>query len=310
MLRPRVPLTLTLAAALSMFATTVAAQSPEPYIVDVEGRAVRVMTAGFEDLENRGPVVVLESGAGSTLDNWDSVFSALAAFAPVLAYERAGTGESEWDGLPPTPERAVSQLHALLTQLEVPPPYILVGHSWGAVLIRSFAGRYPQEVAGLVYIDPMDFTLTRADELSALAEIGVVDGETALNAMSKAAATFISRLPPAAEAEYDVIDRFTQTPLEERGLLPTAEVPVAVLLGSKYRQPPPRPEGIEFDYEFRDYFDATIRQRVRKMSRWALESPQGLFLLSTTASHYFHGDEPDLAIDAIRRIVDLTATAR
>lgn len=273
-------------------------------MVELEGYSVRVMTGGFEHLERGRPVVVLESGAGASIGNWGPVFQAVAAFAPVVAYERGGIGESEWDGQPPIPERRTERLHGLLALLEAPPPYVLVGHSWGGYLVRYFAGRYPDELVGLVYVDPTDFTHRHAEELAALREIGVADGEAALEAMDRASAYYTSRLPPAIAAEYAVVDSLMEkVEPEERGLLPAPDVPLAILLGARYREPPPRPPGIEFGFEFRDLFQARTAQRVRKMSAWALEAREGLFVVATHASHLLHRDDPDLLIDAIRRVV-------
>ncbi len=47
----------------------------------------------------------------------------------------------------------VDDLHALLTNASIPGPYILVGHSMGAYIIRLFTSQYPQDVVGLVFID-------------------------------------------------------------------------------------------------------------------------------------------------------------
>ena len=47
----------------------------------------------------------------------------------------------------------VEELHRLLGAAGVPGPYVLVGHSFGGLLVRLYAARYPQEVAGLVLVD-------------------------------------------------------------------------------------------------------------------------------------------------------------
>ena len=86
------------------------------------------------------PVVVFESGAGMPLETWDPILEKVAAFAPVVAYDRSGTGQSPWDGQPPTPQRANQRLKRLLELLGVPSPFVLVGHSWGGALARYFAG--------------------------------------------------------------------------------------------------------------------------------------------------------------------------
>jgi pimeloyl-ACP methyl ester carboxylesterase len=48
----------------------------------------------------------------------------------------------------------VDELHALLTGANEPGPYILVGHSYGARVARLFAATYPEEIAGMVLMDP------------------------------------------------------------------------------------------------------------------------------------------------------------
>jgi pimeloyl-ACP methyl ester carboxylesterase len=52
-----------------------------------------------------------------------------------------------------TAQQGVADLHALLMAAKEPRPYLLVGHSWGGLIARLFAGTYPDEVSGLVLID-------------------------------------------------------------------------------------------------------------------------------------------------------------
>ena len=121
--------------------------------VDIDGRRVRVRTLGAES-SNQGTLVVFEAGASNSLGVWDRVLPEVAAFAPTLAYDRAGLGESEWDDQPPTPQHVADRLRRVLASTGAKPPYVLVGYSWGGILIRYFAGLYPSEVAGLVFVDP------------------------------------------------------------------------------------------------------------------------------------------------------------
>jgi pimeloyl-ACP methyl ester carboxylesterase len=137
--------------------------SPTTRMVYVDGIRIRVGTAGFDNRKPDEPVVVFEGGASASLETWDSVLPSVAQFAPVVAYDRAGTGQSAWDALPPTPDRVATRLSRLLSQIGVDPPYVLVGHSWGGALVRYFAGQHPRDVIGVLYIDPTDITVTRAD---------------------------------------------------------------------------------------------------------------------------------------------------
>lgn len=47
-----------------------------------------------------------------------------------------------------------SELHVLLERADIPPPYILVGHSFGTIVARLFAARHSRDVVGLVLVDP------------------------------------------------------------------------------------------------------------------------------------------------------------
>ena len=69
------------------------------------------------------------------------VFAELATLAPVVAYDRAGNGQSPADGQPATPAHIAARLHALLGAAGIPPPYVLVGHSWGGPLILHVRGK-------------------------------------------------------------------------------------------------------------------------------------------------------------------------
>ena len=130
-------------------------QVPTPSLVEVGGRKVNVQVAGTA--RPGAPTVVFESGFGSQVATWNGLQSDIAAVTRTIAYDRAGVGKSD----PATTQRTVKQiateLHDLLAKLNAPPPYVLVGHSYGGPIIHTFGAMFPREVVGLVYIDPTDF---------------------------------------------------------------------------------------------------------------------------------------------------------
>jgi pimeloyl-ACP methyl ester carboxylesterase len=101
------------------------------------------------------PTVILESGAGVPALGWKFVQPDVAKFTRVCSYDRAGYG---WSDPPPvtaprTSLQVAKELHALLQNASVPPPYVLVGHSLGGYNIRVYNAQYPGEVAGAVFVD-------------------------------------------------------------------------------------------------------------------------------------------------------------
>ena len=103
-------------------------------MVVVEGHPMRVITDGLDGRGPQQPAVIFESRAGSPIRVEDPIFSSVASFAPVVAYDRSGIGDSPWDSLAPTPERVAIRLRILLSELGAAAPYVLVGHSWGGPL--------------------------------------------------------------------------------------------------------------------------------------------------------------------------------
>jgi pimeloyl-ACP methyl ester carboxylesterase len=100
------------------------------------------------------PTVVFELGAaGGNLAYW-RVQDAVATETSTVVYERAGLGRSSFGQEPRSAEVIARELHELLNVTAHPPPYVLVGHSYGGLLVRVFAHMYPTEISGLVLVDP------------------------------------------------------------------------------------------------------------------------------------------------------------
>lgn len=118
-------------------------------VTTVNGRAVELVEAG-----TTGPTVVFEAGLGNDWTAWNPVASEVATRARVFAYSRPGYGRSEPTDAPRDPSRIVEDLRALLTARGFAAPYVLVGHSFGGAYMELFAKLHPEEVAGVVLVDP------------------------------------------------------------------------------------------------------------------------------------------------------------
>ena len=118
-----------------------------PGLVDVGGRQIYLTCQG-----EGSPTVVMESGGRGHSGGWHLVQPFVAGFTRVCAYDRAGTGRSESVPLNDTAQEIADELHNLLATAEIEGPYVLVGHSLGGILVRVFANRYLNEVAGMVLV--------------------------------------------------------------------------------------------------------------------------------------------------------------
>jgi len=126
--------------------------------ITLNGYKVEVYTTGLNNNETNKPVIVFENGMADTYDRWKAIIDEVSKTNAVFAYNRPRIGESEDDSLPPTTEHIVNNLREMLLEKGLKPPYLLVSHSFGGAYTRSFASYYPDEIAGLIFIDPIDFT--------------------------------------------------------------------------------------------------------------------------------------------------------
>lgn len=100
------------------------------------------------------PVVVLVSGFGMDRSSWQTVTDELSPDFTVAAVQRPGYGRQSDTDRPRDPCSIAAETRQALVAAGLPPPYLLVGHSLGGLYQYVFARLYPQDVAGLVLLDP------------------------------------------------------------------------------------------------------------------------------------------------------------
>ena len=101
------------------------------------------------------PAVIFDAGIAASSLSWSRVQPEVARFTSTCSYDRAGLAWSDASTTPRSMSALVTELHTLIRHANVAPPYVLVGHSFGGLLIRAFARKFPNEVAGLVFVDPL-----------------------------------------------------------------------------------------------------------------------------------------------------------
>lgn len=271
----------------------------QPALVEANETKYNVLVKGMENRTPGSPVLILESGLGSELGNWNTVFDQLSIIAPVFAYDRSSIGKSGKNYKMPTAKHVAESLHTLLRIMKIAPPYVLVGHSLGGVYIRSFAGLYPADVAGLVFIDPADFTETKEDWNNIFRTMKIP--EPKIQEMLQNRLYRPVRIDSAnfgASGEGAVLGELRRNDFAEISALPLPKVPIIFFVGGKFEVPVER-RSREYDQE--TFFHIKNNSN---MDRWKklmhTTGKPGSLIYLTNAGHYIHRDDPQSVIANIK----------
>lgn len=238
------------------------------------------------------PLVVFESGLGTPLGNWNAVIDRVAAFSTVFAYDRAGIGQSPPDSLLPTPENVVRTLRAALRSVGAAPPYLLVGHSLGGAYARGFAAMHPKELAGVIFIDPADFTETRENGRLPYKDAGLSDEVTDSLLAVRQTGALDPGMPMSIQEEYHVLRDLRDEDFASvrQGRLP--DVPVYIITSGRYDGPA--------DEQAEALFRAKMQRRIERWVTLLNGTEQGELFYSANAGHFIQRDDPHLVIAVIR----------
>jgi len=140
------PIKILLALTLALYCAGMAGQ--ERY-VEIEGQQFRIREFG-----NGNKTVIFESGMSDSIEIWGAIPDSVANFARVFLYDRADIGKSDTSLQERTIPNMVGELRSILEHEHIDPPYVLVGHSLGGLITRYFSSQYPDDVKGLLLLDP------------------------------------------------------------------------------------------------------------------------------------------------------------
>jgi pimeloyl-ACP methyl ester carboxylesterase len=284
------------------------------------------------------PSVVFDAALGASSISWALVQPRVAAFTTACAYDRAGFGWSQAGPLPRTAARIASELSELLTRAAVPPPYVLVGHSFGGLTIRTFAAQHPEHVAGLVFVDPAhpeDWLDPPAHERARIAK-----GARLCQHGAVAARLGIARLVAAlvsigafgaARGLVAAVSRGGLRRQDEEILAPVSKLPQEVrpmlkwtwtqahffeALGSQIESVCPSAADIPCNPRYGDLPLVTISASTPTERRRALQdslarrSTRGRHIVAHQSGHWIPLEEPGTVAEAVRDVVEEIRSSR
>ena len=271
-----------------------AAYKPAGKLIEAGGRKVHLVCAG-----QGAPTVIFESSALSSSTEWEKLLPEVAKTRRACAYDRAGMGWSEPVAGARTAADFVEELRGVLAAAGEKPPYVLVGHSAGGVLVRAFAAAHPDDVKGLVLVDvatasvlqrwPKTIAKMRSNLQRGrwLAAVGLLRLANPLHLDARAAAlTYRPRTMVAAEqllgAAADILP----------SLPPTTALPTVVLThgrGGDWAGPavigPLDEAAIEYDWQ-------AAQKELAKGAKSSL-------VVADKSGHMIPAEQPELVIQAI-----------
>lgn len=277
---------------------------PEPpgRCLDIGGRKLHVLAKG----ERRGPTVVLEAGLSQFTANstYAPAQQRLAGFARVVSYDRAGLGWSDPAPGERTLEDLAADLRRLLKTADEPGPYVLVAHSLGGLVARTFARLYPDAVVGMVLLDATsdedfaildaarDVTVPQLDAAIAGATPGVPVIGLPVGTSAEVMMAYTPEILRGVRAEFAVLDRVPPERRKAGGFGTLGDLPLVVVRRGKTSLPP----------------SADDLQHQRVQENLARLSTDGVLVVAAKSGHTIPLDEPDVVVEAVRRVLDAVRT--
>ena len=136
---------------LGQFLNLLAKDIPPPgKMINVGGHSLHINCTG---IKSERPTIIIETGLGNSAMEYYWLQNALEKSDRVCSYDRAGMGWSEIGDFDADSINIATQLHMLLNKSDIKRPFMFAGHSAAGLHMRVYAHKYPDEVAGMVFID-------------------------------------------------------------------------------------------------------------------------------------------------------------
>jgi pimeloyl-ACP methyl ester carboxylesterase len=123
---------------------------PQGLLLSRRGRYLHVLQQG-----SGRPAIVFEAGLAASSISWSRVQPLVAGLSGTSSYDRAGLGWSSPFRSQLSLSQMLDDLRGVVAWAGGGEPVVLVGHSFGSLLLLAYLERFPEDVAGLVMVDPV-----------------------------------------------------------------------------------------------------------------------------------------------------------
>jgi pimeloyl-ACP methyl ester carboxylesterase len=275
---------------------------PPGEMVSVNGHRLHLLQMGEATPDK--PTVVLEAGVGGNVLDWLRLQPRIAEFAHVVSYDRAGYGWSDPGSDPRTPETIINELHTLLKNAGIQPPYVMVGHSFGGIYIRQYAETCPDEVAGLVLVDSSHPDMLAEqdtdDELRRLRNVGIFQRFGIVRLMLPRILSRANYYETEADRQkylaFTLLDSYNSSrearPMFNDGANVSDHVDKPLLVISRDNE-----EDISAEAKWHEY-----------QKKLVTLAPDTEHLIGEKGSHFVHLAEPELVARGVRMMIEKVTT--
>jgi pimeloyl-ACP methyl ester carboxylesterase len=304
-------------------------------LIDVGGHRLHLNCQG-----HGAPAVVLDAALGASSLSWSLVVPGVAAITRTCVYDRAGFAWSDPGPPPRTAGRIADELYELLQRAAVPPPWLLVGHSYGGFVMRLLAIHHPDDVAGLVLLEPahpedwMQPSDARRSQIARgvrlcqhgarAARLGVGNAIAALASMGAIGTAWgIVRIVSRGRlgrADENIIAPIWKLPLETRRLLRYmwTQPKFFEALGSQIESISESARQVSSEQEMPDPGLPLVvvtgaqagEERMHADAALAHRSPRGRHVVVANTGHWIPLDAPDAVVDVVLDVVREIRTSR
>lgn len=273
-------------------------QHPPGRLIDIGGYKLHIFCQG-----KGKPVVLFDAGIGGFSLDWVMVQRLLDKNVRSCAYDRAGYGWSDEGPSPRTTDQIVEELHTLLQNADIAPPYVLVGHSFGGYNMQYFAKAYPRETAGLILVDsshpeqvdrlpepPARRERSRSSEM-----VTLFQGQSTFKYYPEdvlpALFSILSLRKSYITERRESLD-FAMSGEQVSAAGPLPDIPLTVITRGKQAWP---------DNPYGNMLELAWLQMQKELVKM---SPQGKQIIAEKSTHLIQLEQPDLVANAVMSVIN------